>query len=90
MTNPDNIGENVYSGFFGVADYESVIRFSKFKIGYSRWRPSTSKTAIILVKMYIRGFLGSLFMNPLSNIKFEMADSIWRMLKLKTVIIFVT
>ena len=36
MKNRDNIGENVYWGVIAVADYESVIRFSKFKMAYSR------------------------------------------------------
>ena len=35
----DNIAENVYLGVFGIADYESVIRFSNFKMAGSRWRP---------------------------------------------------
>ena len=34
MKNGDNIGENVYLGVLAVADYESVIRFSKYKIGF--------------------------------------------------------
>ena len=39
MKNRDNIGENVYSGIFGVANYVSVIRFLKLKMVNSRWRP---------------------------------------------------
>ena len=58
MKNRDNIGKNVYLGIFGVADYDSVIRFSKFKMAYWRLWPSKWKTAIILVKMYIRRFFG--------------------------------
>ena len=30
MKNRDNIGENVHSGVFGVADYKYVNRFSEF------------------------------------------------------------
>ena len=39
MKNRDIIGENLYSEVFGVADYESVVRFSKFKMADSIWRP---------------------------------------------------
>ena len=35
MKSYDNISENVYSGGFGVADYESVIRSSKFEMADS-------------------------------------------------------
>ena len=34
-----DIGENLYSSVFGVADYESVIIFSKFKMADSRSSP---------------------------------------------------
>ena len=51
MKNRDDIGENVYWGVFAVADYESVIRFSKFKMADSIWLSPKSKTAIILVKI---------------------------------------
>ena len=64
MENCNNINENVYSVVFGVADYEFVIRFSKFKIADSRWRPPKRKNAIISLKMYIWRFLGSPIMNP--------------------------
>ena len=74
MKNCNNISENLYSGVFGVADYEYVIRFSKFKMADSRWRPPKSKTAIILVKIYIQRFLVSLIMNPSS----DFPNSGWR------------
>ena len=54
MKNCNNINENVYSTVFGVADYESVIRFSNFKMAGSRWRPPKWKTAITLMKMCIQ------------------------------------
>ena len=37
--NRNDIGENVYSGFFGVVDNESHIIFWKFKMADSIWRP---------------------------------------------------
>ena len=74
MKNRDNIGENVYSGIFGVLDYKSIIRFSKFKMADLRWRPPKWKTTVILVKMYIQRFLGSLIVIPLSDFQ----NSKWR------------
>ena len=38
ITNRNNIGKNKYSGVLGIADYESVVSFSKFKIDDSIWR----------------------------------------------------
>ena len=51
MINLDNIGENVYSGIFGVTSDELIIRFLLFKIADLRWRQRKWKTAIILVKI---------------------------------------
>ena len=67
MKNRDNIGESRYSEVFGVADDKPVIRFSKFKIADSRWCPPKWKSMTILVKIYIRGFLATQIMNPLSD-----------------------
>ena len=38
-----NHHENVYLGVFGVADYEFVVRFSKFKMANSKWLQNFDK-----------------------------------------------
>ena len=74
MKNRDNIGENVYLGILAVADYESVIRFSKYKIGF--------KMAAAEMKngenVYLRVFEDADYESVIRFSKFEMADSRWR------------
>ena len=60
--------ESLYMGVFGVAYYEFGINFSKFKMGDQIWLVNF-KIGWIRVKLFTRGFLGSLITNLASVVE---------------------
>ena len=64
----------LYTGVFGVAYYESVIIFSKFKIADQRWWTKSPEFRISSVKIGISEFSKTLVTNP----SLGFPNSIWR------------
>ena len=58
-----------YLGVFGVGDYESVLRFQKFKMANPIWRTALFKINRIGLKLVTRGFSGSLITNLYTDSK---------------------
>ena len=71
---------NDYSEGFEVANYESKVRITKFKMANPIWRSNTilwwnfEDFAVIRLGTVMRGFLRS----PITNVKPESQNSIWR------------
>ena len=63
-----------YLGVFGIADYESVFRFQKFKMADPIWRMALFKINQIRLKLVTRRFSESLIANLYSDFK----HSKWR------------
>ena len=58
-----------YLGIFGVAEYESVFRFQKFKKAGPKWRTAHFKINRIRLKLVSRRCSGSLITNLYSDLK---------------------
>ena len=74
MKNRDNIGKNLYLGVFEVADYESIIKFSKFKMAATKMKNRDN-----ISENVHSGVFGVADCESVIRLsKFEMADSRWR------------
>jgi len=64
---------------FEVADYESIIRFSKFKMANPIWRMKIHKVSKLDENRYIEVIGITDYESIIRFQKFKMADPIWRM-----------
>ena len=73
-----NFYENLYMGTFWNADYESAVKFLKFKMAVTIWRPTILKIVLFTCKSYENsftvGFSVSDFEFAVSVSKFKMAE----------------
>jgi len=65
--------ETWYREVFEVADYKFEVRFEKFEMADPRWRPKSKIFLDFVLKLCIKGFLGSLITNLKSD--FENSES---------------
>ena len=59
---------------FGVADYESDVRFSKFRMADPIWRSKFSKKGKLMLNFGFKGFWGRM----ITNLKSDFQNSKWR------------